>query len=88
MHRLGNRRQAHQIYSGRPFHPGQGKTCLQKPSKGWKCDISSVRSYEDLPQEAQTYLNRLSEVVGVEIGIVSVGPNRDQTFTLKSFFED
>ena len=56
--------------------------------KGWKCDISSVRSYEDLPQEAQTYLNRLSEVVGVEIGIVSVGPNRDQTFTLKSFFED
>jgi len=27
-------------------------------------------------------------VVGVEIGIVSVGPNRDQTFTLKSFFED
>lgn len=56
--------------------------------KGWKCDISGVRSYDDLPQEAQAYLNRLSEVVGVEIGIVSVGPNRDQTFTLKSFFED
>jgi adenylosuccinate synthase len=56
--------------------------------KGWKCDISGVRSYDKLPKEAQIYLNRLSEVVGVEIGIVSVGPNRNQTFTLKPFFED
>ena len=54
--------------------------------KGWKKDISGVRSYGDLPLEAQAYLNRLSEVVGVEIGIVSVGPNRDQTFSLKEFF--
>ena len=54
--------------------------------KGWKKDISGVRSYSDLPAEAQAYLNRLSEVVGVEIGIVSVGPNRDQTFSLKEFF--
>ena len=54
--------------------------------KGWKCDISGVRSFEDLPEEAQIYLKRLAEVVGVEIGIVSVGPNRDQTFALKEFF--
>ena len=54
--------------------------------KGWKKDISGVRSYGDLPKEAQAYLARLSEVVGVEIGIVSVGPNRDQTFCLKEFF--
>lgn len=54
--------------------------------KGWKKDISGVRSYGDLPLEAQAYLARLSEVVGVEIGIVSVGPNRDQTFSLKEFF--
>ena len=54
--------------------------------KGWKKDISGVRKYEDLPKEAQVYLARLSEVVGVEIGIVSVGPNRDQTFSLKEFF--
>ena len=54
--------------------------------KGWKTDISGVRKYEDLPKEAQAYLARLSEVVGVPIGIVSVGPNRDQTFSLKEFF--
>ncbi|MCH3949819.1 MAG: adenylosuccinate synthase [Acidaminococcus sp.] len=55
--------------------------------KGWKCDISGIRSFDALPKEAQVYLNRLSEVVGVEIGIVSVGPNRDQTFALKKFFD-
>ena len=54
--------------------------------KGWKKDISGVRSYGDLPKEAQAYLARLSEVVGVEIGIVSVGPNRDQTISLKALF--
>ena len=55
--------------------------------KGWKKDISGVRKYEDLPEEAQVYLKRLSEVVGVPIGIISVGPNRDQTFSLKKFFD-
>ena len=55
--------------------------------KGWKKDISGVRKYEDLPEEAQVYLKRLSEVVGVPIGIISVGPNRDQTFSVKKFFD-
>lgn len=54
--------------------------------KGWKKDISGVRKYEDLPKEAQAYLERLSEVAGVPLGIISVGPNRDQTFSLKTFF--
>ncbi len=54
--------------------------------KGWKKDISNVRHYEDLPEEAKKYLERLSEVVGVPLGIISVGPNRDQTFSLQTFF--
>ena len=33
--------------------------------------------------QAKTYLNRLSEVAGVELGIVSVGPEREQTIVLK-----
>ena len=40
------------------------------------------RKYEDLPVEARTYLERLAEVTGIELGIVSVGPNRDQTIVL------
>ena len=47
--------------------------------EGWKEDISGCRDYEKLPEKAKKYLERLSAVTGVAIGIVSVGPNRDQT---------
>lgn len=53
---------------------------------GWKTDISKIRRYEDLPVNARKYLERMSEVSGIEIGIVSVGPNRDQTIVLKNIF--
>ena len=54
--------------------------------KGWMTDITGVRNFEELPIEAKTYLKRLSEFAGVELGIVSVGPNRKQTIVLKEFF--
>ena len=50
--------------------------------EGWQTDISGIRKYEDLPEKARKYLERLAEVTGIELGIVSVGPNRDQTIIL------
>ena len=50
---------------------------------GWMCDTTKCRNYEDLPEGAKKYLRRLSEVAGVALGIVSVGPNREQTIVLK-----
>lgn len=50
---------------------------------GWMTDISNIRSYDQLPFNAKKYLERLSEVAGVKLGIVSVGPNREQTIVLK-----
>ena len=50
--------------------------------KGWKQDISGIREYKKLPEEARVYLERLEEVSGIALGIVSVGPNRDQTIIL------
>ena len=47
------------------------------------CDTTKCRKFEDLPEAAKKYLRRLSEVAGVELGIVSVGPNREQTIVLK-----
>jgi adenylosuccinate synthase len=38
-----------------------------------------IRRYEDLPANARGYLERLQELVGVPISIVSTGPDRDQT---------
>ena len=47
---------------------------------GWDEDITSARSWDDLPENAVNYLRRIEEVSGVKIGIVSVGPDRTQTF--------
>lgn len=55
--------------------------------KGWKQDISGIRRYEDLPAEARAYVERIGELTGVQIGIVSVGPNRDQTIDLVNVFK-
>ena len=49
---------------------------------GWKCSLSDVRSYDELPENAKRYLERVAELVDAKIGIVSVGPRRDQTFTV------
>lgn len=51
--------------------------------KGWKQNISGVRAYNKLPAEARAYLERLAEYTGIRQGIVSVGPNRDQTIVLE-----
>lgn len=53
---------------------------------GWKIDISNVRRYEDLPLNARKYLERMAQVTGIKLGIVSVGPNRDQTIILENIF--
>lgn len=44
---------------------------------GWKCDISSVRSWDDLPEAAQKYVQYIEAQIGCHIGYVSVGPERD-----------
>lgn len=44
---------------------------------GWKCDISGVRRWEDLPEAARRYVLFIEEAVGCPITYVSVGPERD-----------
>ena len=44
---------------------------------GWKCDISTARTWEELPQEARDYVEYIEKNVGCHIGYVSVGPERD-----------
>lgn len=45
--------------------------------EGWGCDISGVRTWEDLPKQAQAYVEYIEQAVGCHIGYVSVGPERD-----------
>ena len=44
---------------------------------GWKCDISGIRAWEDLPIAAQEYVEYIEQQIGCHIGYVSVGPERD-----------
>jgi adenylosuccinate synthase len=46
---------------------------------GWKTDISEAQSFEELPRAAQDYVRFIEEAAGVPVGIISVGPRRNQT---------
>jgi adenylosuccinate synthase len=46
--------------------------------KGWRAPTSRAREWDDLPREARRYLDRLEELAGVPIRLVSVGSGRDE----------
>lgn len=52
---------------------------------GWGVPTSNVRFFEDLPESMKNYCRRLEEIVGVRIGMISVGPNREETIKLNLF---
>jgi adenylosuccinate synthase len=54
--------------------------------EGWKEDLSNAREMGDLPKAAQKYVRRLEELTGVEISLISVGADRNQTIMRKNPF--
>ena len=46
---------------------------------GWKMDLTQIKSYEDLPENAKNYIARVEDLIGAPVGIISVGPDREQT---------
>jgi adenylosuccinate synthase len=53
---------------------------------GWSESTCGIRDWDQLPANARRYLQRLSEVLGVAIDLVSTGPDRDQTIVLRHPF--
>jgi adenylosuccinate synthase len=49
---------------------------------GWKKPTHEAKRFQDLPRNAQSYLQKLAELTGAKLTIASVGPNRDQTIVL------
>ena len=49
---------------------------------GWQQDTSGCRPWDDLPANAQRYLERLAERAGAPVKYVGIGPDRDQTILL------
>ena len=62
-----------------------------KPSyldfEGWSEDITTARTFSDLPDKTQSYLRAIEELAEIPLSIVSVGPGREQTIMLKDPFE-
>lgn len=53
--------------------------------KGWNASTEGITEFSKLPQLAQDYLHFLEQESGAKIGMVSTGPDRDQTMTLPDF---
>ncbi|HIH42972.1 TPA: adenylosuccinate synthetase [Candidatus Woesearchaeota archaeon] len=50
---------------------------------GWKEDLTQIKRYDKLPENAKKYIQYLEQKLGVPIFIVSVGPGRDQTIVME-----
>ena len=50
---------------------------------GWDRPTASVRRYEDLPVEARDYVERIQELIGCPIDVISTGPHRDETVMVR-----
>jgi adenylosuccinate synthase len=57
----------------------QGCRPIYEKLSGWRAKTSGVREYSSLPENARLYVERLAELVGCEIGIVSTSPERLDT---------
>lgn len=61
------------LYEGKPIY---------EEYDGWVMDTSSITSFKDLPNNAQKYLERLSNLLRVKVKLISVGSERNQTFII------
>jgi adenylosuccinate synthase len=54
---------------------------------GWTEDITQVKSFEELPENAKNYIRRIEQITGVKVSVFSVGPDREQTIMINNLFE-
>lgn len=53
---------------------------------GWNEDLTKVRSYDELPDTAQKYIEFIEKYLGINVYLVSVGPERSQNIIRKELF--
>ena len=87
---------AYEADGQRYMHPPYHQSVLHKVKPvyeelpGWNTDLTGATTLDDLPQAARDYLNFLADACGVPVGLVGVGPGREQfvQFTDTSVSED
>lgn len=60
------------VYTHEDYEP------IYESFPGWKTDITACKTYDELPQNAKSYIEKLEEILGVPVSIVGVGPGREQ----------
>lgn len=54
--------------------------------EGWEEDITTARSYDELPLNARKYIDFIEQYLGINVYLVSVGPERSQNIIRKELF--
>ncbi|MDP6538502.1 MAG: adenylosuccinate synthase [Planctomycetota bacterium] len=72
-----------ELTSEYPSHPPALDDCevRYETRPGWEGDISGLRRYEDLPENARAYVEWVEELVGTPIVMLSIGPDREQVIS-------
>ncbi len=67
-------------YPELPMGPGnlENMKGIYAELPGWKKDLTAIRKWGDLPEEARTYVEKIESLVGIPVTMVSVGPERSQ----------
>ena len=55
---------------------------IYEEMEGWMCETSNITRIEDLPPKAKAYVDRLVELSGAKLGILSIGPARESTLRI------
>ena len=54
--------------------------------EGWKQDTTAITSYDELPENAKKYVEKIKELTGMDVSIIAVGPGRNQTIVIDELF--
>ena len=54
---------------------------------GWQTDIGGARHWDDLPKACRGYVERIGELCGATVDVVSVGPDREHTLVRRSLLD-
>ena len=80
----GYRREDGFVYTTFPADLGALRRCepVYEELPGWMCETSNITRFEDLPANAKRYIDRILELIGGKLGVLSVGPKRETTLRL------
>lgn len=77
-----------QVLTEPPLHINQFEACtpLYEELPGWQTPTLGIKEFAELPVNAQAYLRRIEQLMGIPIAMISTGPDRDETIILRPVF--